>query len=82
MQQKEELRNEFWSASRIYKGSNLKIFWNLVLCAGLWTIWLARNELVFNYKALDLKSLIILVKIRASKWILAIQGIKHELQTL
>lgn len=53
---------------KLYKQRHIVLVWKMVVAATLWTLWLARNEHVFNnrkLKAADLKQLLL---IRVAKW--------------
>lgn len=45
-----------------------KRIWIIVVAAVLWTVWLARNELVFSKVKVNKQSLTELIYIRTSKW--------------
>ncbi|KAL4368431.1 hypothetical protein GQ457_05G036100 [Hibiscus cannabinus] len=50
----------------------LNCWWWLVGCAAvLWTLWLARNEVIFRGKSLELVELCFLVKLRSFFWVKA-----------
>lgn len=46
----------------------VKNAWHLVVTAALWSIWLARNELVFKKKRIKKVELETIIMIRISKW--------------
>lgn len=76
------LMGNLWNARNIFHSPKLKAIWNIVLSAALWTIWLGRNELYFQDIISDSSTLILLVKIRSFKWILAAGEINSELESL
>lgn len=45
--------------------------WHLVVAASLWTIWLVRNELIFNASRPSIANIKKLILVRVSKWGLA-----------
>ncbi|KAG5565612.1 hypothetical protein RHGRI_001501 [Rhododendron griersonianum] len=45
--------------------------WESILFAGLWSIWIARNEVIFNNKHLDVAEVVDLIKTRVAFWIKA-----------
>ncbi|KAL7212077.1 hypothetical protein ACSBR2_014861 [Camellia fascicularis] len=45
-----------------------KIIWEAIPLAVLWSLWLARNQKVFNHKDPIWKELVELVKIRVAIW--------------
>ena len=45
-----------------------KEIWKIVVAAVLWSIWLARNELVFNNKRISESCFIKLINLRVNKW--------------
>lgn len=52
----------------LYKQKHIKCIWHLVVAAALWTIWLARNDLIFNKVRISEKVLQELLFLRVSKW--------------
>lgn len=48
-------------------------YWKLVVAATLWTIWLCRNECIFNQKRTRRKIIETLIFTRMNKWGLATQ---------
>lgn len=77
-----KLSGDFWSAKEIFRGANLKQHWTVTICAGLWTLWLARNELVFQNITSSSSKLLALLKIRSFKWILAYSWFHKDLEDL
>lgn len=71
-----------WAAKNIFNGNNLIQQWNTVLCARLWTLWLARNELIFQGISSSSSKLLLLLKIRSFRWILAFNGLHKDLEYL
>ncbi|XP_063946063.1 uncharacterized protein LOC135151510 [Daucus carota subsp. sativus] len=61
----------FFQIIRLVKGTELKIAWSTSVIALLWTIWIARNKLVYRNTKWELDQVIWLVKIRAFKWLQA-----------
>ncbi|XVE78510.1 hypothetical protein DITRI_Ditri13aG0150900 [Diplodiscus trichospermus] len=45
--------------------------WKLVLFAIIWTVWMTRNDLVFNNRQADLEQTIDLSKLRLAHWVKA-----------
>lgn len=72
----------YWSARKIFVGAKLAQIWDLTLSAAMWTIWLARNELVFEQTMVKIKNMIMLLKLRSFKWSLAWGGLSGDLQNL
>lgn len=81
-QQPNLLINNIWAARNVFYYPKVKAMWNIVLSAVLWTIQLGRNELHFQSISTDIHTLILLVKIRSFKWIMASGDISSELETL
>lgn len=77
-----QLKSNHWEATKFFKGPKLQQVWKVVLSASLWTLWLGRNEMVFQKKLLCTSMLKFLVKIRSFKSILAYGGLKEELEFL
>lgn len=77
-----KLSGDFWSAKDIFRGVNLKQHWTVTICAGLWTLWLARNKLIFHNTIRSFTKLLTLLKIRSFKWILAYSGLHKDLEEL
>ncbi|GMI85901.1 hypothetical protein like AT5G42905 [Hibiscus trionum] len=46
-----------------------KTSWSIIPFALIWTVWLHRNEIVFQSKSVDSKQLIGLIKLRMAFWI-------------
>lgn len=62
----------FWQVfATKYKGLSYHKAWHLTLSSVLWTIWLARNDKVFNNVTLSRSSLHYLIFLRSFKWALA-----------
>ncbi|EOY13380.1 Uncharacterized protein TCM_031941 [Theobroma cacao] len=49
--------------------------WLIVCAASLWSLWLARNETVFNSKVWDGLQMFFLIKLRSMSWIRASEGV-------
>lgn len=47
--------------------SSLQIVWKVIVAAVLWTVWLARNEAVFEKKKINISSLKLLINLRTFK---------------
>lgn len=76
------LLSGFWPARGIFAGVKLGQIWSTTLCAAVWTLWLARNELIFDMNKVSIDSMIVLLKIRSYKWSLAWGGLSKDLQDL
>ncbi|KAK1383748.1 hypothetical protein POM88_021483 [Heracleum sosnowskyi] len=50
-------KNNFWSSFHKFKSPSVKAAWGIVLAATLWTIWLSRNQTVFENNKLGRKAL-------------------------
>ena len=48
--------------------SSIGRIWHMVIAAALWSIWLARNELIFKQVRIKKENLVELIYIRVSKW--------------
>lgn len=67
-------------ARKIFNGAKLKNIWNMVLSAGLWTLWIGRNELIFQGVRSSVSTLELLLKLRYFKWIMTFGGIHKDLE--
>lgn len=56
---------------RLFKQKHINRIWETVVAATLWTIWLARNDYVFNHVRIKQHVMQKLIKLRISKWGLA-----------
>ncbi|WOH13938.1 hypothetical protein DCAR_0933451 [Daucus carota subsp. sativus] len=56
---------------KIYKDKFVRRIWQIVVAATLWSIWLARNEFIFNKVKIKKTELQQLIFLRISKWGLA-----------
>ncbi|WOH03522.1 hypothetical protein DCAR_0622921 [Daucus carota subsp. sativus] len=56
------------SILRFYASPVRAKIWRVVVVATLWSIWLARNELIFNGTRLKKQQLIELIAVRINKW--------------
>lgn len=74
------MSTEHWTSRKIFAGAKLSQVWSLVMAAALWTLWLARNELVFEQKQTSLDSMIYLLKVRSFKWMQACGMMIKKLQ--
>ncbi|KAK1398520.1 hypothetical protein POM88_008383 [Heracleum sosnowskyi] len=63
--------NETWVAVSWFKEVVLKQTWEIVLVAKMWTLWLNRNQIVFNSSKVSLEEVVKLVKVRSQEWALA-----------
>ncbi|WOG86222.1 hypothetical protein DCAR_0205423 [Daucus carota subsp. sativus] len=52
----------------LFKPKFIKCIWELVVVAALWSIWLGRNELIFNNVRISKNNLQDLIFFRVSKW--------------
>ncbi|KAK1360505.1 hypothetical protein POM88_044979 [Heracleum sosnowskyi] len=62
--------NETWVAASWYKELELKQVWEIVLVATLWTLWLNRNQRLFNSSRVSLEGIVKLIKVRSQEWAL------------
>ncbi|KAL4273323.1 hypothetical protein GQ457_13G010640 [Hibiscus cannabinus] len=53
---------------------SIKTTWLCVLASALWSIWLARNDRVFNGKVSTVKDILFYTKLRALMWVKTIQN--------
>lgn len=53
------------------KRSLKQVCWSACFFATIWSIWLARNDLIFNNKALIIAETVDLIKTRVASWIKA-----------
>ncbi|KAK1401004.1 hypothetical protein POM88_000609 [Heracleum sosnowskyi] len=61
-------KNNFWSSFHKFKSPSVKAAWGIVLAATLWTIWLSRNQTVFENNKLGRKALEDLLLLRTLHW--------------
>ncbi|KAK1394091.1 hypothetical protein POM88_013147 [Heracleum sosnowskyi] len=61
-------KNNFWSSFHKFKSPSVKAAWGIVLAATLWTIWLLRNQTVFENNKLGRKALEDLLLLRTLHW--------------
>lgn len=80
--QKRIMLSEHWSTRKIFTGAKLSQIWNQVMTAALWTLCLARNELIFEKKKNSPQTMIHLLKFRSFKWLQASGKMIKELQNL
>lgn len=57
-----------FSILQLYKQKHIKCIWHLVVAATLWTIWLTRNDLIFNKVRVSESVMNELIFIRVLKW--------------
>lgn len=67
-----------WRSKGLFKIKILSKIWEMVLAATIWTIWLVRNEKLFQGKEADLITVISLIKFRTLSWGLALGLILKE----
>lgn len=67
-----------WSSMSFFKSPSVRMAWGAVLAATLWTIWLFRNQCVFEGKKHDRKSLVNLILIRTLSWYESLNLIQKE----
>lgn len=60
-----------WRSRKVFKVKILSKVWEMVLAATCWTIWLTRNEMLFQNKEPDIKVILHLIKFRVLSWGLA-----------
>lgn len=68
------LADLFWQWSSLINGKFQKKFWIILFMSALWTLWLSRNDKVFNSKSISQSTLLSLVFSRACFWINSIKG--------
>ena len=61
-----------------YKFKDVKCIWESLFSVILWSILLARNELVFKGKMLHLEEVVELVKVRTTSWVIMAKNIKDD----
>lgn len=57
----------WWRSCRIK--NNLRMIWNCIPLATLWSIWKMRNEFIFQNKGLNWEELADLIKLRVAFWV-------------
>lgn len=57
-----------FSLLHIYTAPHIKIIWQMVVAATLWTIWLAQNDFIFNKVRITEAAVRELIFFRVSKW--------------
>lgn len=62
------LISNIWSWQSVFGRSVLKVCWNISIAATLWSLWLTRNQIIFEKKSTNLEDLIYLIKFRVLKW--------------
>ncbi|KAK1383625.1 hypothetical protein POM88_021360 [Heracleum sosnowskyi] len=67
-----------WDAVHCFKEEELKSVCKLVLIATLWTLWLNRNQRVFNNTEVRIEGVVMLVKLRSQEWAVATKKILQE----
>lgn len=70
------LNTSFWQILNIFKGCKISAVWAQVICSVLWSLWLSRNNLIFNNKYYNSKEITDLLIFRTFKWCLAVDWIK------
>lgn len=80
--QRRKLLSDHWTSRKIFAGAKLAQVWNLTMDAALWTLWLARNKLVFERKQTSMDKMIYLLKLRSFKWMQAGGKMIKEMQSL
>lgn len=53
--------------------------WQSIVAAGLWYIWITRNNKVFNQKSISKDRLLAMIKVRAYQWLLASNLVEDNL---
>lgn len=60
--------SNLWSWQRLFKKSVSRMGWNISLAATLWSIWLARNQAIFENCVIKYEDLVYLIKYRVFHW--------------
>ncbi|KAK1364861.1 hypothetical protein POM88_040422 [Heracleum sosnowskyi] len=60
-----------WESCRLFKELIMKEIWKTTLCACIWTIWLERNQRVFEHKESSVDNVMFWIKHRSAQWCLA-----------
>ncbi|GKV35665.1 hypothetical protein SLEP1_g43906 [Rubroshorea leprosula] len=67
------LASNVWDGFRQHEGiavsKRMRVGWEVVWFALVWTIWLTRNEVLFNNKIVDKNKLFDLVQVRSFHWL-------------
>lgn len=71
-----------WSSLNSFRGKFLRQVWGLVLAALYWSLWLSRNQAVFNNQVDPKETLISTIKERINKWCLNLDIISENLLSL
>lgn len=77
-----QFNDNIWKGIECKSGVLVKSVWGSVISSTLWTLWLARNELLFERRKLSIPILLELTKIRSFKWNLASGMIIPELEKI
>lgn len=67
-----------WNMALWFKDASIRRVWKLTIIATIWTLWLSRNERVFNKTVISEASLMILLQKRSQEWNLATNFISQE----
>ncbi len=63
-------KNHLYQFSGLINGNKQQIkSWQLVWLSLIWSIWLARNQAIFNAASIDLQDILDLIKIRSWLWL-------------
>lgn len=73
--------SNIWNGQHLFKKSICKMGWNITLAATLWSIWLARNRLIFEKVSVQHEELIYLIKYRVFHWCEAIDICKGPISS-
>lgn len=57
-----------WNASSYFPSKSLKSAWKITISASLWSLWLSRNQCIFDSKGADIKNMLSLTISQASDW--------------
>lgn len=74
--------SNLWKSFSYFKSPSVRAAWGIVLASTLWTIWLIRNQYVFEGKKVVKKVLEDLILLRSSSWCESLNIIIPHNQTI
>ncbi|XP_017233302.1 uncharacterized protein LOC108207364 [Daucus carota subsp. sativus] len=80
--QKSKVGNSLKETLSIFKGIMVSAAWKASVAAVLWSLWLRRNNLIFNHYWETINSSAAMIKYRSFKWLRAEMNFTEELYNL
>lgn len=80
--QKLKLGQNLKDTMLIFKGQYIALVWKTCVASVLWSLWLRRNNLVFNFQWESLRSTVDLIKFRCFKWLRAELNIPSDIYNI